>query len=383
MANIFESLSQSFSALFGGSVSGQSVIGIDIGTSSIKIVQLKRKGARAILETYGELSLGPYAKAPVGAATSLPEDKMSEALHDILTEKEVNITTNLCGIAIPFASSLMSVIELPEVSNKELSAMIPLEARKYIPVPISEVALDWSIIPRSESSSPNGLVNKSTAESQKTKTIDVLMVAIHNDTIRRYSELATKNNLNPGFFEIEIFSTMRSVIDQNLTPVMIFDMGAATTKLFIVERGLLKASHTINRGAQNMTAAISKSLGIAEDQAEMMKRTMGLLNTTPEGQSVAKVLQLTLEYIFEEANRILLTFEKKYNKNIAKVIMVGGGSALKGLNEAAKKGFQAEVVSGEPFSKVIAPAFLEEVLRQTGPQFAVAVGLALRRLEEM
>ena len=145
MANF---LSDIFSGLSANT--NKSVLGIDIGSSSIKVVQLKRKGARAVLETYGELSLGPYATSPVGTATLLPEDKIVEALHDLLTEKEVNITTNLCGIAIPFSSSLMSVIELPEVPPKKLAEMVPLEARKYIPVPISEVTLDWSIIPKNE-----------------------------------------------------------------------------------------------------------------------------------------------------------------------------------------------------------------------------------------
>ena len=125
-----------------------SVIGIDIGSSSIKVVQLRKKGAQAVLETYGELSLGPYGDVAVGQATNLSQEKIILALHDVLVEKEVNITTNLCGIAIPYSSSLMSVVEMPDVPKSELEGMIPIEARKYIPVPISEVSLDWSISPR-------------------------------------------------------------------------------------------------------------------------------------------------------------------------------------------------------------------------------------------
>src|SRR3989338_6707194 len=117
---------------------------IDIGSSAIKIVQLKKKNSQAVLETYGELSLGPYANLGIGQAVSLPMDKIAQALGDLMKEREVNVTTKKCGISIPFASSLMSVIEMPEVSPKQLSVMIPLEARKYIPVPISEVTLDWS-----------------------------------------------------------------------------------------------------------------------------------------------------------------------------------------------------------------------------------------------
>ncbi|MDO8424034.1 MAG: pilus assembly protein PilM, partial [bacterium] len=78
----------------------------------------------------------------------------------------------------------------------------------------------------------------------------------------------------------------------------------------------------------------------------------------------------------------LLSFEKKYNKTVAKVILVGGGAALKGLSELAKNNFKTEVTLAAPFSKLSAPAFLENILRETGPEFAVAIGLALRKLSE-
>ena len=116
-------------------------LGIDIGSSAIKIVQIKKKNGQAVLETYGELALGPYAGLGIGHAVQLAPDKIALALTDLMKEKEVNITTKKCGISIPFASSLMTVIEMPEVSPKQLAVMVPLEARKYIPVPISEVML--------------------------------------------------------------------------------------------------------------------------------------------------------------------------------------------------------------------------------------------------
>lgn len=363
-----------------------SVIGIDIGSSSIKVVQLHKKGSQALLETYGELSLGPYAGVSVGQATNLPPDKIIQALHDLLVEKEVNITTNLAGLSIPYSSSLMTVVEMPVVPQKELVNMIPIEARKYIPVPISEVSLDWSVIPKDkldplpEDATP---VVPGVPMPTKMQMQDILLVAIHNETLARYTDIATKNNLNTSFFEIEIFSTMRSVLDQVATPVMIFDMGAATTKLFIVERGILRMSHTINRGSQNITSAISKSFGIEMDKAEVMKRHSGLTDTTPDGINIANIITLTLDFLFTEANRVMLTYEKKYNKNISKVLLVGGGSSLKGLEPLAQKNFQTEVFGGNPFSKVITPAFLDEVLKQTGPQFAVSLGLALRRLQEL
>lgn len=356
----------------------QSVLGIDIGSSSIKMVQLSRKNGHPVLETYGELALGPYGGKGVGESTNLPLEKVIEAVGDMLKEKEVNITTRTCGLAIPFSSSLMVVIEMPLMTKGQLDQMVPIEARKYVPVPISEVTLDWYIIPKDKTEEPETQANGPVGVSK----IEVLVVALHNDTINRYKEIVTKSSLDAGFFEIEIFSTMRSILDQEITPVLIIDMGATTTKLYIVEKGILRSSHMINRGSQNITNELSKSLGISLEDAEYLKREKGIMGEI-NGIQIKNIVTITLGYIFSEANQILLAFQKKYNKNISKVVLVGGGSALKGIADVAKESFQTEVVAGDPFGKVVAPAFLEKVLRDTGPEFAVAVGVALRRLQEL
>jgi len=366
-----------FSSLFGNDKNAR-VLGIDIGSSSIKVVELSRKSGHPVLETYGELALGPYAGKTVGEAVQLTPDKIIEAVSDLLKEKEVNISTKLCGVAIPFASSLMAVIELPGDDKKQLADMIPLEARKYIPVPINEVALDWYIIPKDKT--PDEAVDE--LGKPVSAKAEVLIVAIHNDTIAHYKDIVEKNQLQASFFEIEIFSTMRSVLDEGLAPVLIVDMGATSTKLYIVERGILRSSHQITRGGQAVSDEMSKSLGISFAEAEEMKRDKGLEGVI-NGIDVGKVMTVTLDYIFSEANHVVLAYQKKYSKNIAKVILAGGGSALRGIVDVAKKNFQAFVEAGDPFAKVLAPAFLEKVLKDTGPEFTVAVGAALRRLAEL
>ena len=366
-------------SIFGGIIGkkSESVLSIDIGSSSIKIVQLSRKNGHAVLDTYGELSLGPYAGKSIGEATSLSVEKITTAIGDMLKEKEVNITTKACGMAIPFSSSLMAVIDLPLASQKQLETMIPLEARKYIPVPISEVALDWYIIPKDKNPEQNLDPDMKPLQEK----IEVLIVALHNDTISHYKDIVSKNLLEASFFEIEIFSTMRSILDQELTPVLLIDMGATSTKLYIVEKGILRSSHSVNRGSQSITDELSKSLGISITDAEYMKREKGLEGEV-NGVAVKDIIALTLTYIFSESNRVILAYQKKYNKNVSKVVLVGGGSALKGVVNVAKNNFQTEVVAGDPFAKVIAPAFLEKILHDTGPEFAVAMGVALRRLQE-
>lgn len=355
-----------------------SILGIDIGSSSIKVVQLKRKRGTAVLETYGELALGPYVDLEVGRATNLPAPKLSEALADIL--KEANVTATSAGVSIPFSASLITVITLPKVDKDQLASMIPIEARKYIPVPISEVTLDWFVIPEEEH---KYLSREESEDEEKPKNeIQVLLVAIHKETLNKYQEMLKAVGLSVSFYEIEIFSTIRAAIGQGIEPVMIIDIGAASSKVYIVEFGIVRVSHIINKGSQDITLTLSRSIGMSVVDAEKLKREVGLLDeqTQPE---MKKTILLTLEYIFSEANRVLLNYQRKYNRSIGKVVFTGGGAVLKGLQEEAKDHFNAEVSIADPFAKTQTPAFLEGVLKQVGPEFAVAVGAALRKLQEL
>lgn len=354
-----------------------SALGIDIGSSSIKVVQLQRKGDKAILETYGELALGPYGGVEIGQSTNLSTDKLISAMADLLNEKEVALNTRVCGLAIPFKASLLSIISMPLIGEKEMAGMVTLEARKYIPVPISDVTIDWSIVPKRETEdAPTTKV-----VGKKLKTADVLLVAIHNNIINQYQQIAIKTGLDAKFFEIEVFSSMRAVLEGVQGPVMIFDMGASTTKLYIIDRGLVYNSHTINVGSQEITSNISRFLNISIEEAEIIKRSIGM-GMTKDGKSLAESTSIIADRMFTEANQFLFNFQKKTNQNIKSVYLIGGGSALKGFRDLATQNFKVEVISGNPFEKVEVPAFLENILKETGPEFTVAVGVALRCLQE-
>lgn len=373
-----------FMGLFNfGSKKGESVIGVDIGSSSIKIVQLKKRRGSAVLETYGELSLGLYADSEIGQATNLPASKIAEALKDLL--REANVTTKKAGVSIPFSSSLISLVKMPVLNNKHLATMIPIEARKYIPVPISEVMLDWFIVPSEEKSLINEDDEPDTDKTQKKETIEVLLVAIHNSTLNKYNEIIKLAELDVGFFEIEIFSAIRAVVEQSISPVAVLDMGASSTKLYIVEYGVVKASHVINTGSQNITQTLSRSLGINLTKAEELKRKFGVSGNLDSGEdavSYKEVISLGLDRIFTEANKVLLQYQQKNNKNIGSIILTGGGAAIKDLLPLAKRHLETDVLLSDPFSKIDSPAFFENVLKEIGPEFAVAVGLALRKLQE-
>lgn len=353
-----------------------SVVGIDVGSSSIKVVQLKQKDGKAILETYGELALGPFAKLGIGQATNLSVGELEAALRDLF--REANVTATLAAFSIPLRSSLLKVIELPVFDKKQLEEMIPLEARKYIPVPISEVLLDWWVIPKHEFHTP-GVETAIAPTSATSHTMaEVLLVAIHNGTIQKYQDLATRMKLASKTFEVETFSAMRALLGHDISPTAILDIGAGTSKLTIVDEGVVRISHTINKGSQDITLALERALGIPFDQAEKMKRSQGL-NAASDDHAVASSV---LEFIFYEVQGEIASFQKKYGRAVSKIELIGGGSTLRGLQEIAASTLKTEIVKGKPFQKVEAPAFLAEILDEVGPGFAIAVGLALRELEE-
>ena len=350
-----------------------SVVGIDIGSSSIKVVQLKSKGGQAVLETYGELSLGPLAALQAGELTNLPNDKLIQALTEALKSSEV--TTKSSAISIPSAASLIFTIEIPALINeKDLPTIVSTEARKYIPVPISEVTLDWWVIPRQEEYTEEGDIAKA---GNKT---EVLVAVIHNDTISRYKDISRNSGLETDIFEIEIFSNIRSCFGHEISPVLLVDFGASKTKLSIIDNGIVRVFHIVNRGSFDISNGISKSMDLPFQKAEELKRSVGLTGTGND-KNISEIARLSVDYIFSETNSVILNYEKKYNKALSKVFLTGGGVLLKGIAEAATANFRSEVIIADPFGKTEAPAFLADILKGIGPEFSVATGLALRKLK--
>jgi type IV pilus assembly protein PilM len=354
---------------FFGKKKSQSVIGVDVGSSSLKVVQLRREGQTVVLETYGELALGPYAGGEVGQATNLPADKIAETLKDLL--RESNVTTNDTGISIPFSRSLLTLVELPRRDDaQEQRTVIELEARKYIPVPISEVQLDWFIIPEPL---PEGA-----APPEKVK---VLVVAVHTDELTLLEGVVRGAALQATFFEIEIFSTIRSVVNEPVLPVMVLDIGASATKVYVVEHGVVALSHNIPQGGQDVTRAISTAHGLPIAQAELLKKQYGL--TANSGTFERATVETIFSRIFDEARRVVAQYESANQKSVSRIVLTGGGGVTKELGAFAKQFFSIEVEVADPFAKTQAPAFMRPVLADIGPEFAVAVGLALRKLEEL
>ncbi len=377
MASFLESVTNIFSRGHEGPM-----LGIDIGSSSIKVVLLERVGEKVALKNYGELALGPRAGSAIGQATNLPPEKTAVALRDLLQETGIVASHSL--IAIPFSASLLSLVELPDVSKKEIETMVPIEARRYIPVPIAEVSLDWWVLPKSKNKiSKEAEVARATDVLKPIGKIDVIIAAIHNDIIQKY-ELIKRDAQIPGgssHFEIEIFSTLRAVVDGDLSPTLVIDIGAGSTKLALVDEGIVRGSHVVSAGGQDITLNLSRAQGITFDKAEEIKCRVGLIGDE-DGRDVLAASDLLLSTVFGEALRFAENYENKYETNIEKIILTGGGARLRGLEKIAAEKFPKVVVStSNPFIGVDAPEFLAEKLRDIGPSYSVALGIALKGLE--
>lgn len=356
-----------------------SVVGIDIGTSSIKVVELEVVDERSVLKNYGEISLGALAGVETGKSVTLSHEKLADALKEIL--REAGIETRHASFAMPFNASLLTVAELPDVSRKDLENMIPLEARRYIPVPIDEVTIDWWVLPKRKNEV------KATANEQGKNSIgkvEVIIAAIHNEVINNYESIKKQVGLSDeaSHFEIEIFSTLRAVVGGDLATTLVVDIGAVGTKLALVDDGIVRGSHVIPVGGQDVTIALAQALSLPFAEAENIKCGAGITGGAQAIQ-VRTAAETYFSRTLSETKHFIENYEHKYDTRIKKIILVGGGAALRGVDKKFEETFPGiSVFVGDPFSRLETPAFLGPTLKELSPHFSVAVGVALKALED-
>jgi len=372
MPNIFDTLLGQAKSFLGSS-GGDAICGVDIGSSSIKVIEIRKKEGVVVLQTYGELALGPFAGKEAGQVIQLNEDIITQAIKALF--QEAKVTAKKIFFSTRSSSSLVFVLDIPSVSEREIAALLPNEIRKYIPVPVNEVMLDWWIIP---SEIDAALGHDATDNIPKR---EVLVAAVHRDTVKTYQDIVRSASLQSTGFEIEMFSTIRSSVRYDLNATLVLDMGASSTRVAIVESGIMRSFHTIQRGSHYITQAIATSRSIPFTQAENRKRSVGLLGSGDD-EEISAIAKMTIQYIISEAQGVILSYEKKYGRPIQKVVLTGGGALLKGFSEIAQDAFRAKILIATPFQKTQAPQFLRDTLEMVGPSFAVSVGLALRGLSE-
>ncbi|MEZ4195395.1 MAG: type IV pilus assembly protein PilM [Candidatus Paceibacterota bacterium] len=351
-----------FSAVGAGGDTGR-VVGIDLGSSSIKVVELQSKDEVLTLTTYGEIQLGPYGNQSIGQSITLDSKQEQQALVDILRESAVKATSAV--FAMPLNSSFVTSIHLEAGIKEDLAPRVRIEARKYIPVPINEVTLDWAEI--------------GSEADRKNKQRDILIAAIQNEALNRFKILMQFVNLKQPPTEIECFSAIRGAFNNEEKHVAVIDIGAVSAKLYLSKEGLLQRMHRVRAGGAIATKRIASTLDIPFDEAEVLKRTI----TKEDGQfsDVQRAHHSCYERPIQEFRQVIKEYEETSGAKLDAVYLAGSASLFPTTKQYLADTLRYEVRFLNPFNKVAYPAFMEDMMSELGPTFHVALGAALRSFE--
>jgi len=332
-------------------------IGIDIGTSSIKIVELTSfdKGKIA-LTNYGEYD-GGIGSALDSSSIKLSAQEASDIIKQIMSEARIVGTE--AAMSVPIFSGFSTTIYMPNMPDAEFEQAVIYEAKKYIPLPLSEVQFEW--------------VRINNGSKDRTGKAEILIVAVTNELINKYNNIANLSGLALKYLEIDIFSLARSLLSLEDEQALIVDIGSQTTILSIVSGSWPVFTRSIDISGAGFSRLLSSSLGVDLLRAEEMKKESGV--NVGDG-----ILLPLLDSIFVEGKRIVNEYSghNGSKRELNKVIISGGSARMPGLLDYAKKFFGEKVLIGFPFHDIIYPKVLEPVLKEIASKFDVAVGLALR-----
>ena len=336
----------------------KSYLGVDIGTLSIKVVELSSENGRPKLQNYAILSnynlIENQTPKVFGGEASLMLSRML---------KESGMIAQEVNMSAPIFSSFLTIMELPPMSESEVASAIQFEAKKYIPVPLDSVLVDWSLI--------------GTGADGK---ILILLIAIPKDLVNEYQFIARESNLKLINLELETTSATRALIGNDPVPAVLMDMGSRDTTISVVDGGYLRISHSIETSGEDLTRALANSLNISWRRAEELKKEQGL-KVMDNNNQINDVLAPLLDTIINAAKNIIDLYFSKTNKKVEKLIIYGGAAKMPGFSEHLGKGLGIDALIGNPFNKIIYDKKLNPIMEEIGHEFTIAAGLALKAIQ--
>jgi type IV pilus assembly protein PilM len=345
-------------------------LGVDIGSSAIKIVELSRAGERIKMEAYGELKAEAIYEKPF---RSFEKNTLLFQTMDIARAvagiiDEAKMVSRRSVFSIPDFSTFYTVFDLPYMSPPEVPQAVRFQARQQIPVPLDEVSLDWLVIQSGTAVQP--------------KSVKVLLVAVPNEIINQYQEIARIAKLELYALEAEVFGFLRSTNPDKRKTVALIDIGAQSTTCTIVDRGILKQSRSFEPAGNEITEVLSKALQVDFKNAEALKNKYGFLPAPPSDKgSIKEIISTIVDAILAEVEKTCQNFFLNENRGPELIILGGGVALIPGLKEYFAEKLKKEVEIVSPFANVFYPPLLEKTLKEMGPAYAIAVGAAMRGLE--
>lgn len=347
-------------SLFSGD---NSFLGIDIGSSGVKLVELKKQNGKLRLSTYG------FTEKISPERSELFKDTASVAKIINRIRKEAGITSRNAAAALPTFSVFSSVISLSNIAKKEMAAAVSWEAKKVIPLPLEEVVLDWKVI--------NGDNKKVDAGETK-----VLLTGAPKTLVKKYIDIFKEAQINLFSLETETFSLIRALVGNDKSACMIAEIGTSTTDISIINGGIPLLSRSIDVGGAVITQAISNNLGIGLERAEQFKYDLGIASqNSASNEIIPKTIINSIDPIINEIKYMLNLFKDKNGKSVEKIILSGGSSLLPNFVDYLEKVLNMEVIIGDAWARVSCPVELKPMLSEIGPKMSVAIGLAMRGAE--
>jgi len=336
-----------------------SVFGLDIGSTSTKIIQLEKAGDRFRVVTVG---IAPTAQSGFGSESESDLVKLAAALKKL--HQDARVTTKRVVTALPEGQVFTRVIEMPQMSENEASQAILWEAEQFIPRPLSEVEIDWQIV------SPGGVMADKKVEQMK-----VLLVAAPKVLIQKYLKVLGMAGFEIAALETEVVALARALIPSSAAPTLLVDFGAQTTDMAIIAKGQVLLTRSIPTAGEAFTRAVSTALSLEPSQAEEYKRAYGLGENKLEGK-VRQALTPILEVAATEIKKAFQFWKEREKEAVRSVILSGGSANLPEVSTYLTRSIGIEVQIADPFSSLDVSEKMTSAFKGQTPVFAIAVGLA-------
>lgn len=336
--------------------------GLDIGTSALRIVQLKGVGRVKTLQRYAMM---PIDARLVSSDANADQQKLASLISQFVAESKV--TTKNVAVGLPSSRVFTTVVDIDRLSPDELAKSIQLQADSLIPTPISESKIDWAMI----GDSPSG-----------NNKVEVLLSSVPNNYIEKRLDLLESIGLNVIAFEPDSMAVSRSNVPADMRePALVVDVGSVSTDLVISVDGVPHLTRGISTGTAAIVQAAAQNLNIEHQQAEQFVFKFGLSKEKLEGQIYNAVIN-TVDLLVNDIEKSIKFFQTRYpSKKLDRIIMTGGASSLPEFPLYIANKFGIAVEIGNAWRNVTYPIEQQNDLLAVANQFGVAAGLAERALE--
>ena len=347
-----------------------SYLGVDIGTTSVKIVEAQPGKQMPKLINYGLLESQSALNRPnVAFQTSslkLFDEEVAEVLQALLAKTKPQATAAIASL--PGFAAFTTLLSFPSMTDAELQKTIAIQAKQYVPLPMSEVAIEPMKVGSYE-------------DDKGFRYQLILLITVPLEQIKKYQKIFKTAGLFLAALEIEGMSLARILTADDPTPTFIIDIGSRATAITIAASGQLQFVAQSDYAGASLTQAIAASLSINPLRAEELKKERGIAGTGPDYE-LSTIMLPFVDVIINEVKRANFTFSNQFPgaPAVERAIIAGGGANLLGLEKYMAKQLQIPVVKANPFARFEHNPLLEPLVPELNPLLAVALGLTLREL---